>query len=88
MKMFIFLIFVAVVVSAFVWRTRKARHQAELVRRKSLEAKRKRQKEQTTSEEDTIWPVIIRPVSGRKPDEAGEPTMTAIEFEPPNKMAG
>ena len=88
MKMFMFLVFVALIVLAFVWRMRKAQHEANLDRRKSLEARRQQQKEKVSSEEDTIWPVIIRPVSGRKSDEAEEPSMTAIEFESPQKKAG
>ena len=88
MKMFIFVVFVALMVLAFVWRMRKARNEADLARRKSLEARKKQQKEKISSDEDMIWPVIIRPVSGRKPDETEEPSMTAIEFESPRKMAG
>jgi len=88
MKMFIFVVFVALIVFAFVWRMRKTQNEADLARRKSLEARKKQQREKIVSKDDTIWPAIIRPVSGRAPDESEEPSMTAIEFDSPRKMAG
>jgi hypothetical protein len=86
MKALIILVILALGVSVVVWKTRKARAEAELARRKSLERHKKQLKKAVTPELDMVWPVIIRPVSGK--NAAGhvqaveEPAMTAIEFEP------
>ena len=92
MKTFIFLIFTAVIVAVVVRRMRKSDAEADLTRRKSIEHKKKQRQEAVTTEEVMIWPVIIKPVKGRNPDEAdlkaAEPSMTTIEFESQEKMAG
>ena len=92
MKTFIFLIFTAVIVAVVVRRMRKSDAEADLIRRKSIEHKKKQRQEAVTTEEVMIWPVIIKPVKGRNPDEADseahEPSMTTIEFESQEKMAG
>jgi len=49
MKMFIFVVFVALIVFAFVWRMRKTQNEADLARRKSLEARKKQQREKIVS---------------------------------------
>jgi hypothetical protein len=92
MKTLIFLIFFILVISGMFWKMRKSQAEADLVQRKSIERKRKKEKEAVTTDEDMIWPVIIKPVSGEgAPDEEPEieePSMTTIEYEPPEKMAG
>ena len=89
MKTFIFLILTAVIVAVVVWRMRKSDAEADLIRRKSIEHKKKQRQEAVTTEEVMIWPVIIKPVKGRNPEEkAPEPSMTTIEFESQEKMAG
>ena len=92
MKIFIFLILTAVIVAVVVWRMRKSDAEADLARRKSIEHKQKQRQEAVTCEEDMIWPVIIKPVKGHNPDEADakahEPSMTTIEFESQEKLAG
>ena len=92
MKTFIFLAVTAVVVAVIVWRMRKSDAEAALARRNAIEQKQKQRKEAVSCEEDMIWPVIIKPVKGNNPDEAEleahEPSMTTIEFESQEKLAG
>ena len=91
MKMLVFLIFFALVISVLIWRMRKAQAEAELAQRKALDHRKKQDKEALTPEIDMVWPVIIRPVSGKHPpgEEAAveEPSMTAIEFSPSDQVA-
>lgn len=91
MKTLVFVIFIIAVVSVMVWRLRKSRAAAELVRRKEVERRKRRDKEALTQDIEMIWPVIIRPVKGDSPSSAAsgveEPSMTAIEYEPPERAA-
>lgn len=86
MKMLVFLIIFALVISVLIWRMRKSQAEQVLAQRKALERRKKRQKEAITPEIDMVWPVIIRPVSGKRPpgEEAAveEPSMAEIEFTP------
>lgn len=86
MKALIFLILVALVVSVVVWRSRKSQAEADLARRKALKRRREQAKETLTPENDMVWPVIIRPVTGKQSAEEKtaneELSMTAIAFEP------
>jgi len=90
MKMLVFLIIFALVISLLFWRMRKSQAEQELARRKALERRKKQQKEALTPEIDMVWPVIIRPVSGKHPpgEEAAdeEPSMAEIEFTPSDQL--
>ena len=86
MKALIFLIVIGVVVFAMIWTMRKSQAEADLVRRKSIKRRKKQQKEVLTSDEDMVWPTIIRPVKGDSQSSADseieEPSMATIEFAP------
>jgi hypothetical protein len=89
MKMLVFLIIFALVISVLIWRMRKSQAEQELAQRKALERRKKLQKESLTPEIDMVWPVIIRPVSGKRPPgeaAAEEPSMAAIEFTPSDQL--
>lgn len=84
MKMLLFLIVFAVLISAMIWWMRKSQAEAELAERKALEKRKKQQKEALTPEIDMVWPVIIKPVTGKRPPgeepAVEEPLMAEIEF--------
>jgi hypothetical protein len=85
MKMLIFLIIFALVAAVVFWRVRKTDKKHHLERRKATKREQEQRKDFITPEEHVKWPVIIKP-GGKSPveadDEASEPTMTTIEFEP------
>ena len=91
MKTLVFVIFIIAVVSVTAWRLRKSRAAAEQARRKEIERRRQRDKEALAQDIEMIWPVIIRPVRGDKASSADarveEPSMTAIDYEPPERAA-
>jgi hypothetical protein len=91
MKALVFVILIIAIVSATAWRLRKARAAAELARRKDLERRKQRDKAALAQDIEMIWPVIIRPVKGDAPSSADarveEPSMTAIEYAPPDRAA-
>jgi hypothetical protein len=91
MKTFIILVFLALVIAAMIWKMRKFQAEALLARRKALESRKKQQKETVAQDVDIIWPVIIRPVSGKNPpgekSATEELSMTAIEFAPSEGLA-
>jgi len=98
MKMFIFLIVIALVVSGMIWTMQKSRTEEDLARRKEIKRRKKHKKKALTPQKHMTWPVIIRPVSnasGADSESAHleeeplieEPSMTAIEFEPPEHIA-
>ena len=84
MKMLVFLIVFALAIYAMIWWMRKSQAEAELEQRKALERRKKQQKEALTPDLDMIWPVIIKPVTGKHPpgEESAveEPSMEEIEF--------
>lgn len=90
MKALIILIILALVVSVVVWRSRKAQAEAEVARRAAVK-RQKKQLEKNVKQEDMVWPVMIRPVSGKQAAEADlateELSMTAIAFEPLEQSA-
>lgn len=91
MKTLMFLAFIALVVYGVNWYLRKAQAKADLERRKALKQKKKQRKEAISPEEVMVWPVIVKPVRGSgeaEKEAAEEPSMTTIEFKPPDKMAG
>jgi len=90
MKMLIFLIVLAGIVFLVVRKVRKSQAEAALARRKEIARRRKREKKNVTPELDMVWPVIIRPATGKgAPSEEAdtEPAMTSIEYEPPERAA-
>ena len=91
MKALLFLIILGSVIALVVWRTRKAQAEAARIRREALKRRKKKDAEAISQDTEMIWPVLIRPVSGKHPpvdDEAAEePTMTTIEFEPVEKKS-
>jgi hypothetical protein len=91
MKALLFVIVIIAVVAVVAWRMQKARAVAALARRQDLERRRRKEKEALTPELDMIWPVIIRPVKGDQRSSAdarvGEPSMTTIEYRPPEQAA-
>ena len=85
MKMLIFLIVLALVISVAVWRMRKTDAERALARDKAMKLKQEQRKDAITPKEHMEWPVIIRPTGNRNADEdkkQPEPSMTTIEFEP------
>ncbi len=84
MKMLIFLIVLAAVVTVVLWRVRKADAEKDLARRKEMQQKQQQRKETITPEDHVKWPVIIRPAGKGvvEGEEMPEPTMTAIKFKP------
>jgi len=91
MKALIFLIILAAAFGFFFWRMRKAQEAADLERRKALQQRKKKDSEALNQDTEIIWPVIIKPVTGKRPPEdeaeAHEPTMTSIDFEPAEPRA-
>ena len=85
MKMLIFLIVLAAVVTVALWRVRKADAEKDLARSKELKQKQQQRKETITPEDHVKWPVVIRaagkPIEGVE-EELPEPTMTSIKFKP------
>ena len=87
MKILIFLIILVIVGSWWFWNWRKTQAEAEIIRRQTLEKKRK-QKKETMEVEGLKWPTV-GPSADSELEEAAEidgPSMTAIEFVPPEKM--
>jgi hypothetical protein len=85
MKMLIFLIFFALVVSVVLWKVRKADAERDLARRKALSLKKNQRKEAIKAEVNVTWPTIIKSVGKSPEDEDGklpEPSMSTIEFKP------
>jgi len=90
MKMLVFLIVFALIITALVWKMRKSQAEELLAKRKDLERRKKQQREAMTPEIDMVWPVIIKPVTGKRPpgedESVPEPMMTAIEFAPSDHL--
>jgi len=86
MKALIFLVVFAAIVGVLVWRMRKAEAEAARVKREAIKKRKKKESEALNQDMEIIWPVIIKPVTGKGPpgheSPAHEPTMTAMEFEP------
>lgn len=84
MKMLIFLIVLAAVVTVVLLKVRKADAEKDLARQKAMKKKQQQRKETITAE-DQEWPVIIK-AAGKSVEEdeetLPEPTMTAIKFKP------
>jgi hypothetical protein len=86
MKALIFLIVFAAVIALVVRKVRKDHAEAALKRRKAVERRKKKDSEALSQDTEIMWPVIIKPVTGKGAPGDGapveEPTMTSIEFEP------
>ena len=85
MKALIFLIILAAVFSAVIWRVRKSDAEKSLARREAAQLRNSQRKKAIKSDNQVKWPVIIRPATGNPGSEAEAevpgPTMTAIEVE-------
>lgn len=91
MKVFIFLIVIVAVVSVMILKMRKTQAEADLVRQKAIELRKQKEKELMTPEQDMIWPVVgisqrDDPLAGEE-SASEEPSMTSIEYEPPEQIA-
>ena len=84
MKTLFFLIVLALVASAVIWKIRKSDAEAKLEQSKCMKLRNKQRKEAITPQEHAKWPVIIRPVTGdgSSEEEIPEPSMATIEFKP------
>lgn len=86
MKVLIFLIVLGGAIAFLVWRDRKFQADAERAKREARNRRKRRDSEALGQDTEKIWPVIIKPVSGkqRTEDESAveQPTMASIEFEP------
>lgn len=89
MKALIFLVVLAAVFSLFFWRLKKSNAEEQAARHKAIEARKKKDQEKITPDMDMVWPVIVKPVTGKRPPgeeaKAEEPSMTTIEFEPTDR---
>ena len=86
MKAIIFLIVFGSIAALVFWRMRKADAEAARVRRQALHKRKKKDSGALAQDTEMLWPVIVKPVSGKRPPghEAPhhEPSMTTIDFEP------
>ena len=86
MKMLIFLLILGGAIAFLVWRVRKSQAEAEQARRAAVERRKREDSAALRQDTEKVWPVIIRPVSGKDRTEDEEvveqPMMTSIEFEP------
>lgn len=90
MKALVLFVLFAAVLAFGVWKVRKSHAEAAEARRREIAKRRKRAKEVVTPELDMTWPVIIRPVTGKGASaeaKEAEPSMTAIDYEPPKQAA-
>jgi hypothetical protein len=91
MKVLIFLIVLGGAIAFLVWRDRKFQADAERTRREARNRRKRKDSAALGQDTEKIWPVIIRPVSGkqRTEDESAveQPTMASIEFEPSSTPA-
>jgi hypothetical protein len=84
MKILIFLILIAIVVSWYLWNWRITQAEEKLAKRKILESKREQKKESMTPADET-WPTVsLRTDDDLEEDtEIDGPSMTSIKFVPP-----
>jgi hypothetical protein len=89
MKIVILLIVVALVVVGVKWKLRKDQAEAALARRQAMERMKKQKQEALAQDAEVIWPVMIRPVTGKgsEAEAVEEPSMTSIEFEPSRRAS-
>jgi hypothetical protein len=88
MKALLFLIFVAAVVAVVIWRLRKAQAEEVRARLEAIERRKKKASEHLTQDVEMIWPVIVKPTKGdgaASEVRAEAPSMTTIEYEPPQE---
>ena len=101
MKILIFLIIMAAVVSWMVWSMRKSQAEAVLAKRKNLQSLNKQRKEHIVPKDHATWPTVIGPASvlqatkldsdSEQPDEdeaVKDLSMASIEYVPPEQLAG
>ena len=89
MKILILLTVFALVVFGVKWKLRKDEAEAALARRRAMERMKKQKQEALAQDAEVIWPVMIRPVTGKgsEAEVVAEPSMTAIEFESPRQAS-
>jgi len=100
MKMLIFMIFVILVIGVMIWSMRKSQAEAVLAKHKSSERRNIQRQEKITPVAHVTWPTVGLPAAGRyasradsESDDPGEdmlaeePSMTTIEYVPPQHMA-
>ncbi len=87
MKILIFLIIIAIIFSWWFWNWRKTQAEADHARREILERQRQHSKEKIRAE-DVTWPTVGPSTSSDLKERADseEPSMTTIEFVPPEQM--
>jgi hypothetical protein len=91
MKALIFLILMALVIFGMIWSMRKSRAKADAARHESLNRLKKERQKVLTPQQYATWPVIITPLKRdgdtSNADLPPEPTMTAVEYEPPGRAS-
>lgn len=88
MKVLIFLIVIGLVVYALVWNMKKTQAKADLARREAINRRKEKDQEALKPDEVMIWPVIVSSTKGEQEESSDpeEPSMTEIEYEPPERM--
>jgi hypothetical protein len=83
MKALIFLLILGAAIALLVWRVRKGHEEALLAKRRAVEQRKKKDSEKLGQDMQVIWPVIIKPASGKLSAEVhdGQFAMTSIEYE-------
>ncbi|NNJ66005.1 MAG: hypothetical protein HKP16_10575 [Xanthomonadales bacterium] len=93
MKAIIFLVAVALVLAAVIYRMRKAQAEEVRARHKEIQKRKEKSREAIMADQEVIWPVIVKTVKGDGSDvdeEAShdkELAMTSIEFEQEQRMS-
>jgi hypothetical protein len=84
MKEIIFLTVVVAIVCMMILKMRKSQAEAELVRQKAIKLRKEKEKEK----ESMMWPVVgINAKVGDKYSGFEEPSISTIEYEPPEQIA-
>lgn len=91
MKTLIFLIVTAALISMFIRKMRKSQAEATLARQKSFKHRKEQALESLTPADYSVWPVVgMAAAEEDSPGEEGdieEPSMTTIEYKPPEQLA-
>ncbi len=87
MKAVIFLVVIALVLVAVIYRMRKAQAEEIKARHEVIQKRKEKSREAMLADQEVVWPVIVKTVTGdgKDIDEEGghdaELAMTSIEFE-------
>jgi len=91
MKALIFLILMALVIFGMIRSMRKSQAKAESEKHETLKRLKKERKKVLTPQQYATWPVIITPLKrdgdGSDANLPAEPTMTAVEYDPPGRAS-